>query len=41
MRDADTGTVTGLATGFSELDRITHGFQEDNYIIIAARPSVR
>ncbi len=40
MRRSGSGTVTGLATGFSELDRITHGFQEDNYIIVAARPSV-
>ncbi len=40
MRKAKTGTVTGLTTGFSELDRLTHGFQEDNYIIIAARPAV-
>ncbi len=32
--------LTGSRTGFSDLDQFTHGFQEDNYIIIAARPAV-
>lgn len=32
-------SITGLATGFTELDSITAGFQPANLIIIAARPS--
>jgi len=32
--------VTGLATGFYELDRMTSGFQKGELIIIAARPSM-
>jgi replicative DNA helicase len=32
--------VTGLATGFDELDRLTAGFQRQNLIIIAARPAM-
>jgi replicative DNA helicase len=32
--------VTGLATGFTELDRMTSGFQKGELIIIAARPSM-
>ncbi|MGH2768088.1 MAG: replicative DNA helicase [Actinomycetota bacterium] len=32
--------ITGLATGFTELDEITAGFQPANLIIIAARPSM-
>lgn len=35
--DAD---ITGIATGFSDLDRITSGFQRNDLIIVAARPSV-
>ncbi len=34
------GDVTGVATGFSELDRMTAGFQRNDLIIVAARPSV-
>ncbi|MFZ3590495.1 replicative DNA helicase [Bacillus sp. DJP31] len=34
------GDVTGIATGFSELDRMTAGFQRNDLIIVAARPSV-
>src|SRR5699024_3658781 len=37
QRDAD---VTGIATGFRDLDQITSGFQRNDFIIIAARPSV-
>lgn len=40
MRKSGSGKLTGATTGFGELDRLTHGFQEDNYVIIAARPSV-
>ena len=32
--------VTGLATGFAELDTMTSGFQPSNLIIIAGRPSM-
>ncbi|WP_223702761.1 replicative DNA helicase [Sutcliffiella deserti] len=34
------GEVTGIETGFTELDRMTAGFQRNDLIIIAARPSV-
>lgn len=36
----DGDPVTGLPTGFSELDKMTTGFHEDELIIIAARPGV-
>ena len=32
--------VTGLATGFTELDRMTSGLQKGELVIIAARPSM-
>ena len=32
--------VTGVATGYRELDRMTSGFQRNDLIIVAARPSV-
>jgi len=32
--------VTGTASGFRELDRLTSGFQPGNLIIVAARPSM-
>lgn len=34
------GEVTGLPTGYRDLDRITSGFQRSDLIIIAARPSM-
>ncbi|WP_221567491.1 replicative DNA helicase [Alkalihalobacillus sp. TS-13] len=34
------GDITGIPTGFVELDRITAGFQRNDLIIVAARPSV-
>src|SRR5690625_1794251 len=34
------GEVTGLPTGYRDLDRITSGFQNNDLIIIAARPSM-
>jgi len=34
------GMLSGLATGYTELDRITSGFQATDLIILAARPSV-
>jgi replicative DNA helicase len=33
-------TVTGVPTGFHDLDRMTSGFQKSDLIIIAARPSM-
>ncbi|MBE6116366.1 MAG: replicative DNA helicase [Erysipelotrichaceae bacterium] len=32
--------MTGVRTGYNELDRITYGFQKGDLIIVAARPSV-
>ncbi|MCC7666482.1 replicative DNA helicase [Liquorilactobacillus satsumensis] len=32
--------ITGLATGYHELDKMTAGLQPDNLIILAARPAV-
>jgi len=32
--------VTGLATGFDDLDRLTAGLQRQNLVIVAARPSM-
>lgn len=37
---AHDGEITGMATGFIDLDRMTAGFQKSDLIIIAARPSV-
>jgi replicative DNA helicase len=34
------GSVTGVTSGFTDLDRMTAGFQKSDFIIIAARPSV-
>jgi replicative DNA helicase len=34
------GTVTGLSTGFIDLDYKTSGFQPSDFILIAARPSM-
>jgi replicative DNA helicase len=34
------GDVTGIPTGFRDLDRLTAGFQRGDLIIVAARPSV-
>jgi len=32
--------VTGLATGFTDLDKMTHGLQPSDMIVLAARPSI-
>ncbi|MDX1622021.1 MAG: replicative DNA helicase, partial [Nitriliruptorales bacterium] len=32
--------VTGLATGFNDLDRLTAGLQRQNLVVIAARPAM-
>ncbi len=38
---ADTrGEITGLASGFYDLDKLTSGFHENEFIIIAARPAM-
>jgi replicative DNA helicase len=34
------GDITGIPTGFSHLDQMTAGFQRNDLIIVAARPSV-
>ncbi len=34
------GAVTGVASGFVDLDRMTAGFQKGDLVIIAARPSM-
>ncbi|GGI95177.1 replicative DNA helicase [Alicyclobacillus cellulosilyticus] len=34
------GHITGLPTGYAELDRMTSGLQKSDLIIVAARPSV-
>ncbi len=34
------GDITGVPTGFRDLDQITAGFQRNDLIIVAARPSV-
>jgi len=34
------GVVTGVASGFLDLDRLTAGFQRGDLVIIAARPSM-
>ncbi|GIO57511.1 replicative DNA helicase [Paenibacillus cellulositrophicus] len=35
-----SGSTTGIPTGFVDLDRMTNGFQRSDLIIVAARPSV-
>jgi len=39
-RYRDKGTVTGVPTGFSELDKLTAGLQPSDLVIVAARPSM-
>ena len=34
------GTLTGVGTGFTDLDKMTSGFHEGEMIVIAARPSM-
>lgn len=40
LRSQETSDVTGLPTGFRDLDRITTGLHPDQLIILAARPAV-
>jgi replicative DNA helicase len=35
-----SGGVTGVSSGFSDLDKMTAGFQKSDLIIVAARPSM-
>ncbi len=37
---ANTSEITGLATGFRDLDRKLSGLQESNLVVIAARPAM-
>jgi replicative DNA helicase len=37
---ANKGGITGIPSGFPDLDRMTSGFQRSDLIIVAARPSV-
>jgi replicative DNA helicase len=34
------GKITGVASGFTELDRMTNGFQKSDLIIVASRPAM-
>ncbi|CCQ96457.1 replicative DNA helicase [[Clostridium] ultunense Esp] len=34
------GEITGVPTGYHDLDRLTSGFQRSDFIVVAARPSV-
>ncbi len=36
----EKGRITGVASGFNDLDNLTAGFQDSDLIIIAARPSM-
>jgi replicative DNA helicase len=38
--ESATGEITGIPTGFTELDKMTGGYQPDDFIIVGARPSV-
>jgi len=40
QRHQNDDEVTGIPTGFLDLDRVTSGFQRNDLIIVAARPSV-
>ena len=37
---SNTGGITGVSTGYTELDKITAGWQESDLIIIAGRPAM-
>ena len=37
---AKGGSITGLSTGFTDLDKMTSGLQKQDLIIVAARPSM-
>src|SRR3989441_4902954 len=39
-RYQDKGTVTGVATGFTDIDQLTSGLQPADLVIVAARPAM-
>ncbi len=39
-RDPNAKGCTGISTGFAKLDALTNGFQNTDFIILAARPSM-
>ena len=39
LKDVEEG-LTGVPTGFTDLDRLTSGFQKSDLIILAARPDM-
>ena len=39
-RSQSPQTITGIPTGFTELDELTHGLQKGDLIVLAARPSM-
>ena len=40
LRYNNKGSITGLPTGFAELDHLTAGLQKSDLILVAARPSM-
>lgn len=40
LQNRANGELKGLPTGFLNLDAITHGFQQSDLIVLAARPSI-
>ena len=40
LYNSKSGAVTGIATGFSDFDRITTGLQKSDLIIVAGRPAM-
>jgi len=40
LYEKDRKGITGVASGFYELDKLTGGFQKSDFIVIAARPSM-
>ena len=40
QRYANRGQITGLSTGFTDLDNLTAGLQPEDLVIVAARPSM-
>ena len=39
-KDRANGMITGITSGFTDIDKMTHGFQKGDLIILAARPSM-
>lgn len=40
LQNRANGELKGLPTGFMDLDTLTHGFQQSDLIVLAARPSI-